>query len=1152
MSKRVLGSAYLRLFAAGMFFASCLAGAATVVAAEGPWHVEALAGGVGLEKPLPEGSPLVSAQGDWTAHGWLQPASLPAGRMLLAGLGDPQAAARYFSSDEGRLGFWWGEGRGLSSAARLQAGRWQYVAAVARGGRLALFLDGRRVAEGAMPAQAVAPLLVFGPHAQPWPSAPHFAGRIAGFTVESRALDGQELAQRARARPDDALTRFEQASPAWPMQSRQQIGQEAPQPPSTLPRSRAALSAPRAIAPGRRPGLRADGERTWTLGAWQLASAEELAGADGAALSRAGAATGRAWREATVPGTVLGTLVDRGVYPDPDHGLANMAIPESLNRHDWWYRSEFDVPAELAGQRLRLEFKGINYAGEVWLNGRRVGQTRGAFERGEFDVSGVLEPGRRNVLAVRVSPPPHPGLPHEQSIAGGVGENGGMQVIDGPTFVASEGWDWIPAVRDRNTGLWQDVLLHASGPVSIGDAWVVSTLQDDHAAAELSIEVPLRNDTDSPVRGELAIAFDGVEVHKTVDVGPGGASVKLGVDEFPQLRVRNPRLWWPNGYGEPALYEMQVAFETGGAASDRKRVRFGIREVSYELSLLDEAGRLRRVEFSPARAPGQRVVDVRRQAIRKVPGGWAQSFLHGAEDSPAVRALEDARLSPHLAIRVNGVRIAVKGGNWGMDDWRKRSSRERLEPYFRLQRDAHMNVIRNWVGQSTQDSLYELADEYGMLLFNDFWASTQNYNQQIEDEPLFLRNAADVIRRYRGHPSVVLWFGRNEGVPHPLLNEGLDALIAELDGTRLYMGSSNEVNLQGSGPYNYREPEQYFTRLAKGFSVEVGTPSFATLEAVKAMMPKADLWPISDAWAYHDWHQSGNGDTRTFMESLALKFGEATSLEDFERKAQLLNYETHRAIFEGFNAGLWSENSGRLLWMSHPAWPSLMWQIYSHDYDTHGAYYGAKKAAAPLHVQMNLPVRTLALVNTTTAARDGLRVRVTALALDGRTLGQEEVAVAAPAVAVTAVPATLDLDALVAREGVAIVALQLLDAGSAVLDDNVYWTADTPGQLQRLDAMQAVALDVRALPASAAAVQLQVRNPAAVPVLNAKLTLVDGRGERILPAYYSDNYLNLLPGQSRTVRIEVSDDATLAGAQVTLRGWNVEPGTVAVPAGTKE
>lgn len=368
-----------------------------------------------------------------------------------------------------------------------------------------------------------------------------------------------------------------------------------------------------------------------------------------------------------------------------------------------------------------------------------------------------------------------------------------------------------------------------------------------------------------------------------------------------------------------------------------------------------------------------------------------------------VQPLDDTTLAPHLVLRMNGVRIAVKGGNWGMDDWRKRVSRERLEPYFRLQREAHFNVVRNWVGQNTQASFFDLADEYGMLVLNDFWQSTQNYNVEPADAALFLDNAAEVIQRFRNHPSIVLWFGRNEGVPAPILNEGLDKLVAELDGTRWYTGSSNEINLQSSGPYNYREPTAYFTALAQGFSVEVGTPSFSTLESFKASVPTApDQWPIGDVWAYHDWHQSGNGDTASFMRSLTDKLGAPTGLEDFERKAQLLNYETHRAIFEGFNAQLWTRNSGRLLWMSHPAWPSNMWQIYSHDYDTHAAYYGVRNAAEMLHVQMNLPGHEVVVVNNAPTPVANLRVRAEIYSAQGALLQQHEQALDAAAVAVSA------------------------------------------------------------------------------------------------------------------------------------------------------
>ena len=160
------------------------------------------------------------------------------------------------------------------------------------------------------------------------------------------------------------------------------------------------------------------------------------------------------WWSATVPGTVLTTMVDQGVYPDPDYGLNNLAIPESLNKQDYWYRKEFTPTKEWKNRHLTLTFEGINYSASVWMNGKPLGTIKGAFIRGVFDVTDTVMLGHVNVLAVRVSPPPHPGIPHEQSIKAGAGENGGAMCLDGPTFVDTEGWDWIPAIRDRDTGIW--------------------------------------------------------------------------------------------------------------------------------------------------------------------------------------------------------------------------------------------------------------------------------------------------------------------------------------------------------------------------------------------------------------------------------------------------------------------------------------------------------------------------------------------------------------------------------------------------------------------------------------------------------------------------------------------------------------------------
>ncbi|WP_166778309.1 glycosyl hydrolase 2 galactose-binding domain-containing protein [Xanthomonas cannabis] len=1113
----------------------------------GPYDVRVLAGGMGLAKKLAADAPLLAANADWSLSAWVRPSRASTGPALIAGVGDPKDAGRYFAIDAGKLGFVQGADSVLRSKQALRAGEWTQVAAVARGGRLTLYANGRQVASGAARQRAVAPVLMFGPREQPGAYTQHFGGEIAGFTAQAQALEAAAVAQLAAHTPDPALQRFEDASPAWQVQVKQMAGQVAPQAPATLPRSAAAFSAPVAKPVPNAPALQPLDAAAWRVGAWQLAAAPDLGPATGATLSRGDTAVGGAWRVATVPGTVLTTLVDRGVYPDPDIGLNNMAIPESLSRQDWWYRSSFDLPADAQGKRLELLFNGINYAGEIWVNGTQVGRTRGAFARGRFDVSKQLRPGR-NVVAVRVSPPPHPGIAHEQSMTAGVGENGGVQALDGPTFIASEGWDWIPSVRDRNAGLWQDVQLHATGPVTIGDTQVVTArLAADHRRAELEVSVPLRNDSAAPVQGTVQLAIGDVRIQREVNVPAGGTTLKLNAADTPQLIIANPRLWWPNGYGEPALYTLQVGVEVAGARSDTQQLRFGIREVTYELSLFDEDGALRRVlvDFNKARLRGERIVDARHSAIRPVPGGDAQSFYPGAAVSPAVTPLKDDALAPYLALRINGVRIAVKGGNWGMDDWRKRVSRERLEPYFRLQRDAHFNVVRNWVGQNTQSSFFDLADEYGMLVLNDFWQSTQNYNMEPADAALFLDNAAEVIKRFRNHPSIVLWFGRNEGVPAPILNEGLDKLVAELDGTRWYTGSSNQVNLQGSGPYNYREPVGYFNALAQGFSVEVGTPSFSTLESFKASVPAVgDQWPISDAWAYHDWHQSGNGDTASFMRSLTDKLGAPTSLEDFERKAQLLNYDTHRAIFEGFNAQLWTKNSGRLLWMSHPAWPSNMWQIYSHDYDTHAAYYGVRNAAEMLHVQMNLPGHEVVVVNNATDPVRGLRVRAEIYGTNGALLQQREQAVDAAAVAVSA-PVMQLAPLLKDTHGLGFVRLQLLDRDAVVRSRNFYWVARDAAAMRGLDALAAVPvqLTTRLEDGAEPVLRATVRNPSQQVALNTKLTLVDAQGQRILPAYYSDNYLSLVPGEQREVEIRGPSAATLRNATLQVRGWNVEPST---------
>jgi hypothetical protein len=1165
-----------RIFFATLLLSLRIAASAQIVPTNdppvyGPYNVTSAQGGDGVHRKMVEKDTVLRAESPWTMYAWVNVDATVTAPTLIAGYGDVAGEySRYLGLEAGKLLLWAGPENSLSAVATVTPGKWQFVAATFDGQSVfRLYSDGAQVGQGVLALGRVAPVVQIAP---PVPAAvpgmpsfqgQHFGGRVAGFTIVRDALTAEQIKKLAGSAPNFSLIVYEEGAKPWPVQTRGQAGYRAPQDPATYPKSRAPYPAAVAKPVPSGPQLRELGSDRWEVaGGWKMAAAPTVT-ASAEEIAKPGFAM-KDWLVATVPGTALTTMIDRGVYPDSDYGLNNLLIPESLNKQDYWYRNEFKAPATKA-RRLTLTFEGINYAAEVWLNGKSLGNIKGAFIRGAFDVTDVLKAGQTNVLLVRVSPPPHPGIPHEQSILGGPGENGGAMVLDGPTFMATEGWDWIPAIRDRDTGIWQPVTLTASGVAKIGDVQVITKLRlPDTSKADVEINVPLENTSDKPVKGTVRVAIESVVVTKEVTAAPGKSEVKLAPAEFAQLTLTNPRLWWPNGYGKPELYTARVEFSEGSAASDSKSVRFGVREVTYELGLLDSKGQLKRVEVSPtaARARGEVVVDVTHEGIRELPPAepfpeilpkewkdywlsWAASLTPAGETSPAVVPANDPAMGHYLVLKVNGVRIAARGGSWGMDDSRKRVSREKLEPYFRLHREANVNIIRNWMGQNTEETFFELADEYGMMVFNDFWTTTQDYNAEPLDIPLFLDNVRDTVLRFRNHPSIVIWVGRNEGVPSPILNAGIIEVLNKYDGTRYYDPSSNQVNLQNSGPYKYQDPRLYFTLWNKGFSVETGTVSLSTNEALEASMAKEDQWPIGDAWAYHDWHQSGNGEIEPFMKEIETQFGAGTSLADFERKAQMLQYVTHRAIFEGMDQHLWAPNSGRMLWMTQPAWPSNMWQILSSDYDTQASFYGVKKACEPLHVQLDLSDYSVAVVNTTTTPQPGLTVTATVHSLDNKQLLQHSEQKDVGANDVTA-GFKLDLAAVMGTN-VVLVKLELKNAAGQVLSDNLYWMAAASPIYRQLNHLPASTIAATASMAGSGKIQVQLRNAGTAVALANKLTLVNSAdGARILPAYYSDNYVSLLPGESKTVEIEFPPSSAKGQPKVNLRGWSLAETSVAV------
>lgn len=826
------------------------------------------------------------------------------------------------------------------------------------------------------------------------------------------------------------------------------------------------------------------------------------------AWAQAPAPSSRAWYRATVPGTVLTTLVDNGVYPEPLYGENNRPniIPESLCRTSYWYRTAIDVPASYGGRRVWLTFDGINYAADAWVNGWKVGEIRGAFARGQFDITSRVAPGQRAAIAVLIHPPPTPADPLEQTQRWGLGLNGGVHSHDGPTFVASQGWDWMPAIRDRNMGIWQKVTLSASGPAVLRDPYVVTEVNSIDKTADVSLEVGVANATSVGVTGLLEgtlgdIAFQSAPI--TIDAG-GTRTVRLSPANTSSLRLKNPRLWWPNGFGDPSLYPLHLTFVAGGVVSDAMDFNVGVRTISYTLGDHDQ-----------------------------------------------------------LALVVNGVRVFAKGGNWGMDEAMKRVPRARLEAQMRLHRDANYTIVRNWVGQSTSEDFYDLADRYGLLVWDEFFQPAAGLDsgrergetgeQDLSDISLYLANVREKVLRFRNHPSIALWCGRNEGAPSPkFMADRLVEIMAELDPTRAFQPDSDAGRgVRSGGPYWWQPPASYYTE-GRGapltpFKTEIGSVSIPTLEAIHAMMPATDAERFpNDDWAEHDFATGGgNNHSAQYLTTLESRYGDISTLPRFVRAAQMANYEAYRALYEGRFAKLFNPSNAVITWMSNPAQPSLTWQIYSYDLEPFASFFAVKNACEPLHVQMNQNDFHLVIVNHGPSPIGGLKYRARILDLDGRTLDDQT-----RDIGTAAASAATDLGALpfpAALSPVHFVRLDLMDGGRA-RSSNFYWrNAAAPDDLRALDSLPLVTLDADVTREDAGGkVRLEVTltNSSSQVALLAHVQLRNQRtNQRVLPAFYSDNYVSLVPGERRTITIEAAaKDLGSDRPLVTLDGWNVSTG----------
>jgi beta-mannosidase len=832
----------------------------------------------------------------------------------------------------------------------------------------------------------------------------------------------------------------------------------------------------------------------------RLASAQQIAGL----------------KPAVVPGTPLTSMIANGEYPDPLYGhIVTDTVPDTLKDTGYWYRVAFAVPRLIPGQRFWLQFDGVNYLGTIWLNGTKVGTIEGAFKRGVFDVTDIIAKANGTAyLAVLIGTLDYVDPPSEPSYASGVtrgGRNGGKTGItlkNGPTFFCTAGWDWLPTIPDRDVGIWQPVTWSTTGPVRLIDVHVDPTLSADLRTAGIAIDLTLDSAFDTAKALVLKGSLDGREFERTVTVPAGTSSVTM----TPSLRLDRPKLWWPNGYGDPYRYRLTIGVESGGQLCDERTVDFGVRRIEYT---------------KPIESPSGTPVDA-------------------------------------LAITVNNQPILVMGGNWGLDEALKRIPRERLREQVRMHRDANLNLIRNWNGQSSTEDFFEACDEYGILVWQDFFCSTEG--PPPANLARDLDNIRDCIVRFRNHPSVLLWCGGNEGPPPQPLIDGLDALVAELDPKRAALtssaGDTGKDPIGGytsGGPYHWVTPSTHFS-LNDGtkwppFQNEVGSYSIPTLEFMKKMLPEPSWEHPDDFWADRDVNgNGGNGGGAGYLELTAKRYGEVLNLPDFARKSQLMNYECVRAIYEAHAANMNSAAPGKpyprtgvIMWMTNPAQPSFVWQMYSHDLEAHSAFYAVQHACRRVNVILNSQTFDVVVANHTQTAVQGT-IAVTLYDLNGKAFAETSLRIGEAGASDHTVVGNIAPQLDTVPGDIAFARLSLKDSHGAELVRNFYWV-ENPAQaagFASLDNAPPAAVSVVAdaqRGRDGLELTVEVENIGHAMALMLHLQVYDTHtGERILPATFSDNYLNLAGGESSTTRVQLNNEQIRHHQDIGVRidGWKID------------
>jgi exo-1,4-beta-D-glucosaminidase len=824
-----------------------------------------------------------------------------------------------------------------------------------------------------------------------------------------------------------------------------------------------------------------------------------------------------------VPSTVLAAQVAAGEFRDPYFARNLRAIPgtdypiggifsrlpmspSSPYACPWWYRTRFAVPAGVRGKVLWLRFGGINYRANIWVNGQQMAgssDVAGAYRTYELDVTRFLKPGKENAIAVETF------APTENDLA--------------------INWvDWSPCPPDKDMGLTGDVALYTSGRVSVRSPMLTTHLSTSSDTAELTVYGEVHNASAERVSGTATISVLGIETEQPMTLDAGETRTVVFVpDQFPKLRVQHPPLWWPYQMGEPHLETLRMSFRSDGRVSDEAVARVGIREVTSELT--DTGARL---------------------------------------------------------FRVNGKPVLIRGGGWS-GDMLLREQPQRLEQQFAMVRDLHLNAIR-LEGKLETDAFYRLADENGILVIAG-WCCCDRWERWAQWTPENYTVAAASLRaqmlRIRSHPSLLVWLNGSDNPPPPKVEQMYLDIERDTHWPNPTLSSATArptavtgaTGVKMTGPYDYVAPSYWLTDPKKrggawGFNTETSPgPAIPVVSSLRRFLPASDLWPPSGDWEYHN-GSGGFAKTAVFDDAMKQSYGEPRSLAEYEHMAQAMAYDGERAMFEAYGRNKYT-STGVVQWMLNNAWPSMIWHLYDYYLDAGGGYYGARKACEPLHVQYSYDDHSVVVVNSTYTAVPGLHIRAAVYDVKLHPVYEHEAAMDAGADSSDRA-FEIPEEFLTADGTLHFVRLTLSDGTGRVLSQNFYWV---PAKLAEFDwehgdyrytpALREPDLTaLKGLTHTHVAVEVVKTDPDGRVTLRLRndssgtesglafqigLRALGEHDEPVVPAFWSDNYVSLLPGESRTLSVRSSSHGGARISAIQVTGWNVSDQRISLRRGAR-